>query len=112
MSEITTLYRYELHNYEEVFTPEISAKEFKVIKETKCGYWFHKHGQYGPKKFTLKGSGKRFAHTTKEMALDAFIHRRRFYQALIEQRMKGNLEVIRIAVEMQSHPDYLEPVNF
>lgn len=112
MSEITTLYRYSLHNYEEVFNPSIEFKEFKVIKETKCGYWFHAHGKYGPKKFTLKGDGKRFAHTTKELALQAFIYRRQFYQRLIVSRMAGNLKVISLAKEMQANPNFVEPVNF
>jgi len=112
MEEIKTLYRYELHNYEEVFTPSIEVKEYTVIKETRCGYWIRSHGNYGPKKFVLSGTGKRFAHTTKKMALEAFIYRRRFYQALMEQRMEGNILTIEAAVKMLNPTPEVEPSDF
>ena len=114
MEEIKVLYRYEMHNYSEVFSPEIVLEEYHVTKETKCGYWIWKHRKYGPKKFVLKGEStpvKRFAYTTKEAALDAFIYRRRFYQRLMESRMEGNEMVINAALELKN-PKVEEPVNF
>jgi hypothetical protein len=114
MEEVKVLYRYEMRNYNEVFTPEIELHEYQVTKETNCGYWIHKYKQYGPKKFVLKNehsSGKRFAYVTKAAALDAFIYRRRFYQRMLESRAIGNEKVIELALELKNTKAE-KPVNF
>lgn len=95
------LYRYSMRNYNEEFTPQIEHKEYKVISTTPCGYWIHAWGSYGPKKFVLSGTGKRFAYPTKEMALTAFIYRRRYYQRMLERLVVGNPMVIHKALQLQ-----------
>jgi len=101
MDNVTVLYRYQMHSFEEVFTPKVYVKEYKIISKTDCGWWIHKHGSYGPKKFVLEGQGKRFAYPTKEMALEGFIYRRRRYQRILETLVKGNRKVIKVALQLQ-----------
>lgn len=63
------LYRYDVvvQNYEnEGITTRVYRNIFPVIGETACS-WFY--DDYGHRRHVLKGSGKRQAHETDEMAL-------------------------------------------
>lgn len=113
---VTVLYRYKMRNYaEETFVPFIEAHAYHVKRETKCGYWIWEHGKYGKEKFVLKNEhtpGKRFAYTTKEAALDAFIYRRRFYQGLLESRVIGNRKVIEAACNLRDGKPVADKVGY
>lgn len=104
MSNQKFLYRCELRNFEEIFNPILKFITYSIIKETKCGFWIMPYAN-GPKKFVLFGSGKRFAHTSKELALDYFIARRRFYGRLLKTQIKRNNMALELAGE------YLKDIN-
>lgn len=113
--EVKVLYRYEMRSYGEVFIPSIEVSEYHVKRETKCGYWIWQYGKYGKEKFVLKNehsAGKRFAYTTREAALDAFLYRRRFYQRMLESRVIGNQKVIEAAMELKNPTKVPEYINF
>jgi len=93
------LYRAEMRNFEEIFNPIIKFDEYLVIKETNCGFWIRKISKDSNKKFCLKGDGKRFAHQTKEQALEYFIHRRALYHSILKQKIEGNKMVMKLAQE-------------
>lgn len=93
------LYRYtEDFSFEEYENAdELRLIEFKVEKETKCGFWIREHKNYGKLKFVLSGdNGKRFAYETKEAALLSFIIRK-------ERQILHN----EIAVRLAKHPLYI-----
>jgi hypothetical protein len=103
------LYRVECSSYEEVYTPTIEYIEYHIIKETKCGFWIFKYRKYGSKKFVLKNehcSGKRFAYTTKEKALAAFICRRERYDDILSSQMTRNNKALFFARELFSKNDF------
>lgn len=109
MLEQQVLYRVECRNYDEVFNPKIEYVEYKIISETKCGYWIHKHRNYGPKKFVLKNehqAGKRFAYTTKESALNAFVFRRLRMRDILNSQTKRNNKTLDFAYELIANNDY------
>lgn len=82
----------------------IGFSEFDIIKETDKTYtietkgWNKEKRNYLPRKrIILKDqSGKRFAYTTKERALEAFIIRRKSYGRKLNQAIKNNDRLIEI----------------
>jgi len=79
------LFRYSDYIGCEFFeeSEKLELEIFETVKETKCGFWIE---IYKKRKFILKGDGKRFAHETKEMALNSFICRKK-RQILINKSM-------------------------
>ena len=112
MSELTieTLYRYvEDHRYEgyddEYTHTELKLLTYKVVKTTPCGVWIERDHFYAyldarafgyrydrrprPRKWVQTTPGrKRFAHTEKSIALEAFIIRKEFHLWHAEHRLK------------------------
>lgn len=98
------LYRAEMINIEEDFTPRIVYKEFIVIKETPKCYWLLVGSK---RKLVLKNSdGKRFAYVSKELALNAMLIRRQRYQSILESKVKGNKLVIDVVKKTMIDPNY------
>lgn len=92
MSE--TFYRYEIEIDGTVEDPDdpwnfgtdltVCLVEFKVIKRTRCGAWL----EIGSiKKWTNTVGRKRYAHETKEAALEAFVARRRKQRSILRQQL-------------------------
>lgn len=99
------LYRAEMINIDEVFTPRIVYIEFIVIKETPKCYWILVGSK---RKLVLKDSiGKRFAYATKELALNAMLIRRQRYQSILNQRVVGNKTVIEVIKKTIINPNYI-----
>jgi hypothetical protein len=75
---ITFLYRSYISYPDELAdqaTMRIQNIPYKVISETKCGWWIEYPNAKG-KKFVLDGPGKRFAHPTVEESVHALIKRK------------------------------------
>lgn len=72
---------------------QLYCYSFKVLAITRKGRWIDYRGQsFDSKKFVLDGSGKRYAHFTKDEALKSFILRRkRQIQILKAQLAKAEL---------------------
>lgn len=96
----TLLYRYEVRNYSEQYTPELELKEYLVVKSTKCGFWIRIYGMHGPLKFVLSGSGKRFAHTTPELAMEYLKARRKLYAAMLNTQIARNEKVLELIKDL------------
>ena len=87
---------------------EIIYIEYPIIKETDKT-WTIKignihNGKYGDKSTTVvlkDQSGKRFAYSTKERALEAFIIRRKSYGGRLISQFENNNRLIRIAKKLQ-----------
>ena len=100
--EIKHLYRYDYDKYAKQ-TPfllgfpngDVKCYKFDVVKETPCGYWIDNHKEDGKltelrlhkKKWVSKTSGKKWAHTTKEAALNAYIRRKSQQVYVIKQQL-------------------------
>lgn len=66
-------YRYEDYvTYEGV---RLELKTISVTKKTPKGAWIQNH-RWERRRFVLDGTGKRYAHETKELAWDAYRHRK------------------------------------
>jgi hypothetical protein len=72
------LYRYYNDNL------GIHLVEFPVIRETPGGYWID---MFGPKKFVLKHSRKKFACITKSDALESLRCRKLRQQIILEHQL-------------------------
>lgn len=96
----TLLYRYEIRNYSEHYTPELELKEYLAVKSTKCGFWIRSHGMYGPLKFVLSGSGKRFANTTIELAMQYLRARRKLYAGMLWWNIEKNEMVLELIKDL------------
>ena len=102
MENIIELFRYEIVNYHEGYHPELRLDRYKVISETKCGFWIDR--PHHNKKFVLRNdycSGKRFAYTTEKSALEALLHRRRRHLTLLKIMENRALKAIEMITKVQ-----------
>lgn len=86
-----------LHRVEERFYTnglQIEKQKFKVIKETRCGYWIKLFSMFDDKKWVSKGGKKRYAYPTEEEALTSFIARKKRQIKILE----GKLRFAKIAL--------------
>ena len=83
------LFRYtEDFSYEDYSdSKKLRLMQFETVKETLCGYWIEYNSK---RKFVLKGTGKRFAYESQNLALDSFIIRK-------QRQIIHNKRAIRIA---------------
>jgi hypothetical protein len=90
-------YRYEARRYlcvvdadrEEygVTSYKLELTTFHVAKETPKGYWF---GYWGRKdRFVLANARKKYAHLTKEEALEAFVQRKKSHVRHARARLEN-----------------------
>jgi hypothetical protein len=79
-----TLYRVIGNNSE---TWPISWEEHPIVGETeKC--WYINHWSSDKPKRILKGNGKRFAHETKQWALESFIRRSSRREKILQDQLQ------------------------
>jgi len=72
-------------------------EELPVLKETQLCFWVYHNWK---RRLVLKDqSGKRYAYTTKERALEAFIIKRTSYARRLKQMVKNNERLLKIANE-------------
>lgn len=76
MTEVVTLYRY-IDGPDGYGGFRLWLYAFSVLGETPCGYWFYDGHFDHRKRFVLKASRKRFAHSTVPAALESFKRRKR-----------------------------------
>ena len=69
------------------FTTEINCIELPVLKVTPKGFWIDMCGFGRIKRFVLARGRKRFAHPTKEEALQAFIYRKKAQVKILSDRL-------------------------
>ncbi len=103
MSEI--FYRYEIKIGGSPVDPNdpwrfgtdlfVYVKEFPVIRRTPCGVWL-RVGLAG-EKWTNTTCRKRYAHETKEAALEAFLARRRKQRCILHDQIKVCRKALRVA---------------
>lgn len=103
MNEI--FYRYEIKVDGSPIDPDdpwrwgtdliVCLKQFPVIRRTPCGAWL-RDGLAG-KKWTSTTCRKRYAHETKEAALEAFLARRRKQRRILHDQIKVCRKALRVA---------------
>lgn len=82
----------------------IGFKEYDVIKQTDKTYtiettgWNKEKRNYFPRKRVIlkDQSGKRFAYSTKERALEAFKFKRLRYNSILKSKIKYNERLIEV----------------
>lgn len=107
MEKQNKLFRYVDNLCYELFVDgtELELKEYLIVKETPKGNWIREHGMYGKPKFVLKGYGKRFAHETKEMALNSFICRKKRQIIINKEIIKRAKHSLSIAEGMKTEQE-------
>ncbi len=75
-------------------------RQYTVIKETECGWWFM-IPYSSKKKWVSKSGRKRFAYPTRELALNSYIIRKRRQIAHGEWTVKKAKRFLDVATEMQ-----------
>jgi hypothetical protein len=88
----TTYYRFDTHSYNE-HSGQFYADTYQVVRFTPAGCWLN---VYGEEKFVLSKARKKFAHPTKELALESFIARKVRQIDLLELQL-GRVKVALIA---------------
>lgn len=93
-------YRYvdELIGDEYSSSPRMRLLEFRVQKYTPKGAWLH--SPWWKPKFVLVSGRKRFAHPTKEEALQSFIARKRRQISIYAARHDTAKEVLDQAIAL------------
>jgi hypothetical protein len=90
-------------------------QEFAVLRLTPKGYWIFTGMWHGDvptgEKWVSNESRKRYAHPTKEQALEAFIYRKKRYMSILQSRLARVDEVLWFAKSKlpDKHPD--NPMN-
>jgi len=83
VEEVKILYRYDNPSY--AYNGRIVLTEYEVVKETPCGYWFRRKGDFqsfdfpgngSRKKWTSKTALRRQAYPTTDAALYSFTKRK------------------------------------
>lgn len=92
-------------NYHEEFMPKFIFDEFEVISETENTYLIQY--QIFKKRVLKSQDGKRFAYSTKEAAVNGFLHKRLRYHSILNSKLKGNSIVIEIAKRMAKDVNYI-----
>jgi hypothetical protein len=108
MTDVPTLYRYtdEPDGYGSF---HLYLYSFSVLGETKCGYWFYDGHFQHRKRFVLKNSRKRFAHSTTTAALQSFKRRKQSQITILNRQ----LDRARIALSLadDSYTSTLTPIT-
>lgn len=91
ISKPLRFYRYEQIELEN--GPQLSEREFQLLKETPCGWWIgYPLGSItplGPDKWWVsKTTRKRFAYPTRKEALENFIARKRRQVAILNYQLE------------------------
>ena len=87
---MANLYRYDSNVSHGI--ANIYLRKFPIIRATEKGNWVN--GEDGTLTFCLEGSGKRFAHTSRELAFDSFKHRKN-RRYIILQAQLDTVEAVR-----------------
>ena len=104
------LYRYVDKSFREgEFT--IYLCEYKILRETPKGAWID---AYGEEKFCLSGSGKRYAHTTRELAYSSFKARKEMQHRICRARLNyiEDLKIIMQDIEGLPTKTPYEPAEY
>lgn len=98
------LFRYNDCNWYEEYTSadHLILETFEVIRETKKGFYIK---YLGKEKFILSGEGKRFAHTTIELALKSYIRRKKRQIAINKYSIKKAKHSISVALKIKEQID-------
>lgn len=82
----------------------IELEEFRVIRTTPKGVWLAHHDlwPHDPdvktgETFVLNGTGRRFAHPTRELALQSFIARKQRQIKILRQQLTRAETALRLA---------------
>jgi uncharacterized protein YwgA len=90
------LYRYETNRYSD-YSDELSLHTYKIVKETKCGYWIRLYDGFNDKRWVSKTTTKRFAHATKNEALVSFMYRKKRQIKILKARLADAEKSLAIA---------------
>jgi len=82
------------------FDSHYYLSEYEITKYTKKGVWIQAYGDEKGK-FVLLSGKKRYAHPTKEEALDAFIYRKKTQLGYINENREHVMSIIRQAEHEQ-----------
>jgi len=92
------LYRYDgCANFE-----GFVCTEYKILKETKCGYWIKYDNNYlvahngKAEKWVNKSGRKRFCYPTKLEAIYGLFYRRKRYAKILNARLSSNSVVLTV----------------
>lgn len=80
----TWMFRYDGSFGE--FAPRLHLTAHKIVKETPMGKWIF---NYGKNRFVLNEGKKRFAHETREAALNSFRIRKMYHIRILKEQLKG-----------------------
>lgn len=92
-SDVNVLYRYTSN----MGGDNIRLNRYKIIKETKCGYWIRLHDGFSDKKWVGKNTTKRFAHITQNEALISFMYRKKKQIRILKSRLNDAEHLLSIA---------------
>ena len=103
-------FKMEFYRYEEYRTGEnsieLAKRTFKMVKETKCGYWIKEEGSFCAKKrWVSKTSKKRYAHPSKAEAVYSFKRRKEMHIFYLEQQIRRAKQALRIAERLENNDD-------
>lgn len=100
-------YRYESVRYSvtidpdrEIYgisMPKLVLHEYRMHSETPKGYWIGYMAFGGKERWISKTSKKRYAHETKEAALEAYKKRKEAYVRHCKERLKRAQEDLALA---------------
>lgn len=90
-------------------TIKVEPSSFHVIKHTPRGCWISV-GYRGKKRFICWDWKKKFAHATKEDALQSFIARKHRQAAIYEARLDTTRRALAIAKCMVAEPGPVNPL--
>jgi Fe-S cluster assembly scaffold protein SufB len=99
-TEANYLYRYE-DDHE-----AIRLREFRIVKETPCGWWIKKWSWFTDNnlKFVYKTGKNNFAKKTKEEAIENYYYRKCRHVAILSTRLRETrhlLDQARVILESQ-----------
>lgn len=91
---------YHINWFDEV---KVIFEPFPIRKRTPCGAWIYLDVQARSHFVNLKANRK-FAHETREKALESFIRRRAAIINILEDRLADAQEALKTAHEMRLDP--------
>jgi Fe-S cluster assembly scaffold protein SufB len=83
-TEVNYLYRYE-DDYD-----QIRLREFRIVKETSCGWWINKWPWHDKNnlKFVYKTGKNNFAKKTKKEAAENYYHRKHRHISILKHKLE------------------------
>lgn len=76
----------------------VGMESFMVVKETKCGYWIE---AWGGAKWVSRSGRKRYAHPTKEEAIESF-----------RARKNRHILILKLKIEEIQRALYVDPNDY